>query len=233
MAVEMKKRYLALPLVIFAIMTQLTMQVAQAQIATAIRIVPEQTEKLSVGETFTVNVMVEYCVNVYAVQVDLHYDPDVLAVINILEGPFLKSFGQTLLVLNESTVIFDENTDLSYGRVYYVASLTGDNPGAYGSDVLFTVTFEVVSDGFTTLHFIEYPGGGSGVGTYFMKWNYEEIIPEIHDAYYGPNPPNLISPKSGEVKVEKVEPMPTIMLWAMVFTVFAIIFIRKKMHNET
>jgi len=229
----MKKWNLIATLIIFAFVTQLATQIAEAQITTTIRIVPEQTEKLTIGETFTVNVVVEHALNVYAVQVELHYDPDVLAAINLLEGPFLKSFGQTLVALNESTIIFDEDTDLSYGRVYYVASLTGDNPGAYGNDVLFTVTFEVISEGSSTLHLIEYPGDGSGVGTYFMKWNYEEIIPEMHDAYYGPNPPNLISPKSAGVKVEKVEPIPTIMLWTMLFTVFAMIFVKKIMSKGT
>jgi len=153
----------------------------------SIKIAPMYMPILDVGERFTVNVTVENCVNVYAVQVDTHYDSLVLNATSVLEGPFLPSFGGTIVALNKTNVYPDAQPP--YGQVYYVASLSG-NVSANGSGVLFYVTFTVLSEGYSFLHFIPYPGGGSGVGTYFMGINethyppYYEIIPNLCDGYY-------------------------------------------------
>jgi len=156
----------------------------QAQENPIIKIEPLQTLKLSVDETFTINVTVENCVNVYAVQVEIRYDPYVLDAINVLEGPFLPSVGVTLLALNETNLYLE--AEPPYGQIYYTASLTGwEVLGASGSGVLFTVTFRVLSDGSSHIRFKEYPGGGSGTGTYFMKINYDEIQVTLQHGFYG------------------------------------------------
>lgn len=149
-----------------------------------ISIEPRQIPKLSVGETFTVNVTVKNAENVYAVQVDIRYDPYILDAIKIIEGPFLTSAGSILLLFNESRVY--EEAEPPYAQVYFVAALTGAGVyGANGSGVLFTITFEVLEVGSTLFHFYPYPGGGSSDGTYFMTINYEEIIPILEDGFYG------------------------------------------------
>jgi hypothetical protein len=154
-----------------------------AQARPKIRIEPVQTMKVAVDETFTVNVTVEGCVNVYAVQVYIRYDPEVLEVVKILEGPFLTSFGSTLLLLNETKE--DLEATPPYGEVRFVDSLLGDVPGASGSGLLFNVTFRVLSDGSSHLHFVEYVPKSGGDGTYFMDKNLNEIYPELCDGFYG------------------------------------------------
>jgi len=154
-----------------------------AQAKPKIRIEPVQTMKVAVNETFTVNVTVEDCVNVYAVQVYIRYNPEVLGVVSILEGPFLPSFGGTLLLLNETRE--DLEATPPYGEVRFVDSLMGDVPGASGSGLLFNVTFRVLSEGSSHLHFLEYVPQSGGDGTYFMDRNYHEIYPDLYHAFYG------------------------------------------------
>lgn len=156
--------------------------------APIISIEPRHVKKLNVGETFTVNVTlrgVSEAQKIFAVQVDIRYNPDVLNATKIIEGPFLNSYGQklTLVLFNESRVYYE--VEHPYAQVYFVASLTGDDPGAYGSGVLFTITFEVIGDGSSVLHFYPYPGGGVGDGTYFLDRDLNEIVPILEDGYYG------------------------------------------------
>jgi hypothetical protein len=180
-----------------------------AQSTPSIRIEPEQTLKLNVGESFTVNVTVENVEDICAVQVDIHYDPLVLNVTSVLEGPFLQSFGPTVVLFNESRVFLE--AEPPYGQIYFVASLSGDPlPSASGSGVLFNITFNVISDGSSHLDFITYPGSGSEVGTYFGREDRTspspgggvkliDIVPVLYDGYYGS--PITLRADPSEVKV--------------------------------
>jgi hypothetical protein len=155
----------------------------------AIRIEPENVGRLTFGDTFTVNVTVENCVNVLAVQVDLRYDPTVLNVTNIVEGPFLPSVRQTILVKNTTSTNTD--TPPRTAGVYFVNSLMGGGNGtdANGNGVLITITFKVVGGGSTDLQFFSYkPGGTTPEGTYFADRSATAIIPELHNGSYGGSP---------------------------------------------
>lgn len=155
----------------------------------AIRIEPENVGRLTVGDTFAVNVTVENCVNVFAVQVDIRYDPTVLNVTNIVEGPFLPSFRTTMLVRN--TTATNNDTPPRSAGVYFADSLTGYGNGkdANGNGVLITITFKVVGGGSTELQFFPYnSGGNTPEGTYFEDRNANDIIPELHNGSYGGSP---------------------------------------------
>jgi len=155
----------------------------------AIRIEPENIGRLAVGDTFTVNVTVENCVNVFAVQVDLRYDPTVLNATMIMEGPFLPSVRPTLLVRN--TTATNNDTPPRSAGIYFADSLIGYGNGkdANGNGVLITITFKVVGGGLTELQFFPYnPAGNTPEGTYFSDRNGNDIIPELHDGSYGESP---------------------------------------------
>lgn len=155
----------------------------------AIRIEPENVGRLTVGDTFTVNVTVENCVNVLAVQVDLRYDPTVLNATNIVEGPFLPSFRPTLLLRNMTATNTD--TPPRTAGVYLADSLLGLGNGtdANGNGVLITITFKVVGGGPTELQFFPYNrAANTPEGTYFADRNSNEIIPELHNGSYGGSP---------------------------------------------
>jgi len=154
---------------------------------TAIRVEPEKVGKLNVGDTFVVNVTVENCVNVYAVQVDLRYDPTVLNATDVVEGPFLPSFRNTLPLINRATNFVDSQPRID--GVYFADSLMGYGSGsdASGNGVLLTITFKVVGQGSTGLQL--FPRDTTKVnnieGTYFLDRNKNNILPELHNGSYG------------------------------------------------
>jgi len=145
---------------------------------------PQNVGTLNVNDTFTVNVTVENCVDVYAVQVDLRYDPQVLNVTNILEGPFLPSAGSTFPLNNTAQSL---NTTPPTTRLIFVDTKISDEPAAdaSGNGTLLTITFQVLSNGSTQLQFYPYVGTGTSVGTYFLKRDLTAIIPQLHNGSYG------------------------------------------------
>jgi hypothetical protein len=154
---------------------------------TVIRVEPENVGRLAVGDTFVVNVTVENCVNVLAVQVDLRYDPTVLNATNIVEGPFLPSVRNTMPLINRAAN-FTDTLPRSAG-VLVGDSLVGYGNGtdASGNGVLLTITFRVVGEGSTELQL--YPRDTTTVnnieGTYFLNRNQNTILPELHNGSYG------------------------------------------------
>jgi len=156
---------------------------------TVISVEPENVGRLAVGDTFVVNVTVENCVNVYAVQVDLRYDPTVLNATNIVEGPFLPSFSNTLPLINRATG-FNDTLPRSVG-VYFADTLmdyaNGTHARADGNGVLVTITFKVVGGGSTELQLFPHDPtiANNLFGTYFEDRNENNILPELHDGSYG------------------------------------------------
>lgn len=152
------------------------------ELTPTIMIEPESIGHLAVNSTFTVNVTVQNCTNIYAVQVDIRYDPQVLNVTSILEGTFLSSTGPTYH--NETAQLL--NATPPTARVFFVdTKLTDILPDASGNGTLLTITFQVLSPGSTQIQFFLYPGGGVSVGTLFEKRDLTEIRPELQNGSYG------------------------------------------------
>lgn len=85
------------------------------------------------GEVFTVDVNVQDVVNMYSWGMKLEYDPNVLQVNSVAEGPFLKSQpGGSAFVHS-----------IFFGYIDAGATTLGLYPGVSGSGTLWTVTFEV------------------------------------------------------------------------------------------
>jgi hypothetical protein len=204
---------------------------ADGQAQTAIRILPAQNDKLAVGESFTLNVSLENCVDVYAVQVDVHYDPTVLKAVRISPASI---FVFPFIIRNESN-LWDAVWNLTYngptyGQVYYVAARGGDAAGVNGDQLLFTITFKVVSDGSSSIQLIQYPGGGSPTGTYFMNTQpspttgYGEIIPKLYSANYGQPAP----PPSGTQNSSDTGQVQTAILLPFLLPVAALLLVAMK-----
>jgi len=241
----MKTKSLILSLAILALLMQPALNLArnvkaEEQAQTEIRILAMQNGKLAVGERFTVNVSVENCVDVYAVQVDIHYDPAVLKVVDI--SPESLSL-LPLLVSNRSNIFDPElnwtyNGEYAYGQIYYVASASGDVPGINGRALLFTVAFEVISEGSSYIQLVQYPGAGSAVGTYFVTPHlvngvFQETIPELYSATYGqPTSSPTGSPSTkpdGQGQVLSAASLPYLLPFAALF----LIVIRRKITKKT
>jgi hypothetical protein len=153
-----------------------------AQNAPSIRIEPEETPMLDVGEQFTINVTVKNCVDVFAAQVWFRYDPMILNVTNIPEGPFLSSVTQTLIVQNKTDLYLDAEPPTAI--IKFANSMASSEPiGASGSGLLLSVTFEVISEGSSQFQFITHKPNTND-GTFFYDFYFNEIIPDVLDAFY-------------------------------------------------
>jgi len=92
------------------------------------------------GESFTVDINIQDANDLYSYEVKLGYNPDILEVASILEGPFIKDQTTAPLGTLWSTI---------YGAdyVYAVCVTMMKYPGVSGSGTLFNVTFNVIDPG--------------------------------------------------------------------------------------
>ncbi len=96
-----------------------------------------------VGSTFTVNVNLTGGQNVYSVPLQILYNPRVLQVLNISNGPFLAQGGQTVALVNRD--------DSMAGILQLTASRPPGSAGVTGDGSVFTITFQAKAPGQGTL----------------------------------------------------------------------------------
>lgn len=156
-----------------------------------VRIDPEQTETLDVGNNFTIYVWVENLdANAHAVAVQLYltFDPTVLntTVADIIQGPFMPAGA---LVVGPSVAV-DLQHSPPTGEVFWTATTIGAIIS--GSGVLLNITFTVISEGAAQIHLGAYkPGSSDQNGNVFLSSDmvsgqFVEIIPSaLIDGYYG------------------------------------------------
>ena len=95
------------------------------------------------GASFPVEVLVEDVANLGAFEFTLLYDPSILELVGVEEGPFLASSGRPVECLDPR---------LTPGSVHYVCVTLGAMPpGADGSGVLATLTFAPAASGTSPL----------------------------------------------------------------------------------
>jgi hypothetical protein len=158
-------------------------QAQDASSGPVVRIDPQQTASLDINDNFTVYVWVDNAVAVEAAQVQFTYDPTMLNVTQVLEGPFLPSAGPTATAQLMAVENFDVHPPT--GEVYYSSAIVS-GAVASGTGVLLNVTFRVVSGGGSPLHLVSYSAGTGGSGTYFLDINFAEMIPaRLEHGFYG------------------------------------------------
>jgi hypothetical protein len=159
----------------------------------------QQVRALNVGDNFTVYVWVDKLVGALAAQVQFTYDRTVLNATSIQEGPFLPSFGPTIIPQSYAVPISD-----TLGEVYFSSAMT-TNTSASGSGVLLNVTFTVLSEGSSKLHLLPFFPSGNCPGTYFIDMNLNSIVPNLGDGFY-----NTPVPSIHDVAVISVMPSKTV-----------------------
>jgi hypothetical protein len=187
----MRKRYvlaigLAVIIIAATVIVLASTRPTNTEPTPTIMIEPASNRVVATNYTFTVNVYVENCADIYAVQVDIRYDPQVLNATSVSEGTFLNSTGTTSVLFAQSSLV--ANSTPPRAVVYFVDTKLGNGtgPDSGGNGTLFTITFQVISTGSTQLQFFPYnPGTGSPLGTYFLKRDKTEVIPAPHDGSYG------------------------------------------------
>ncbi len=98
----------------------------------------------AVSSTFVVNVAVSGAQNLYSVPLQISYDPKMLQLLNVSNGPFLSRDGQPVALVHRD----DANT----GTVQVSATRPPGAPGISGQGVIFSLTFLAKSAGQSVLN---------------------------------------------------------------------------------
>ncbi|MCD6242237.1 hypothetical protein J7K06_00880 [Candidatus Bathyarchaeota archaeon] len=107
-----------------------------------------------VGESFNVTVNIEGIFDLYGGEFRLDWNSEVLDLVKIAEGDFLKSGGETL---------FQKYINETAGRSHIVFTLLGDVPGVTGNGILATFTFYGKTNGESDLQLYDTNLGDSDV----------------------------------------------------------------------
>jgi hypothetical protein len=98
----------------------------------------------TVGDMITIDLNVTGASDLYAFQLDLGFDPTILAAVSVTEGSFLPTGG--------STIFFPGAIDNLLGSVSNNAdTLVSATPGFTGDGLLLAIQFSVIGPGSTTL----------------------------------------------------------------------------------
>jgi cohesin domain-containing protein/PEP-CTERM motif-containing protein len=98
----------------------------------------------TVGSTITVDVTITGATDLYAFQLDLGFDPSVLAATSVTEGSFLTGAG--------STIFFPGTIDNVLGSMSNNAdTLVAAIPGVTGDGILLAIQFSVIGTGTSSL----------------------------------------------------------------------------------
>jgi general secretion pathway protein D len=119
---------------------------AQTQAATTPAILSFEPAQItqSVGSAFGVNVSIANATNVYAVPVEISYDPKQLQLLNVSPGQFLQKDGQPVALVHRG--------DESKGTLIVNATRPPGAPGLSGQGTVFTLTFMAKAPGQSMLN---------------------------------------------------------------------------------
>lgn len=99
-----------------------------------------------VGSTVTYNIAIDDIADLYSYQFSINYDARYLRALNVTEGAFLGTAGSTVSgVLGMDAGLID----------FVYGSLLGPTPGASGSGLLASITFEAIGAGTSALSFAD------------------------------------------------------------------------------
>ena len=136
--------WVSLAAAVFALTTPIAVSRAGAQEAKVRLEVPSGDVGVD-DAPFTVDVIVEDVANLGGFEFNLRYDSSILGLVNVDRGPFLGSSGRTVECLDPR---------LTLGFVRFVCVTLGPMPpGADGSGVLATLTFDPAGPGTSPLRF--------------------------------------------------------------------------------
>lgn len=116
---------------------------AKANETTTISIDPPTYEvaESEIGETFTINIKLNDVTNLWSWKVRVNWDPEVLSLTEVAEGPFLNSADDTLFLGAQSGTAIEE------GYIPEVSCTLLSSESVDGSGVLATLTFKSLSPG--------------------------------------------------------------------------------------
>lgn len=99
------------------------------------------------GDSFTINAKIQGAVDLFSYEVKMSFEPGLLGINLVEEGPFLKQTVSPFGTFFQVTVYSD--------YIYVVGLILGRYPGISGSGTLFSVTFNVLDAGTCDLDIFE------------------------------------------------------------------------------
>jgi hypothetical protein len=140
---DVKKK--AVPLGVLLFVSMLTLSVCRISAESTAIVVDPQTSIVNFGDTFGVNIKVNYVVNLHAWQLCLYYISSILKCTNATEGPFLNNSQGTYF-----SKTITGNYNATHGRLLAYSTILGHTT-VNGSGVILKVTFKAVGGGNTAL----------------------------------------------------------------------------------
>lgn len=114
------------------IFTLFIIQLSSSSPTTIVYVSPEKNEPF-VGQTFTIEVRILNAENIYGWEVKLKWNPNLLDIVKVAEGDFLKRGGGTFFTTNTSRA--------TEGRVVVDCTLLFNVSGVNGNGTLTTIEF--------------------------------------------------------------------------------------------
>jgi hypothetical protein len=127
-----------LPLILFFLLALSMTNIVSAQVP-LIAVAPQENSA-NPPESFTVDVTIQDAVDLFSYETKLGFNPGILEVDSIVEGPFIKDQTTSPMGTLWSTILESD-------FVYAVCVTMGKYPGVSGSGILFNVTFNVIDAG--------------------------------------------------------------------------------------
>ena len=191
----------------------------------------QQFPSARVGDTIHVNIDVSNVQNLWAWDIaNLRFDPSVLNLTQVSEGPFLKKAGSTLFIWTSQSTIA-----ISKGDIPDISDTLLEYSSASGSGVIATLTFQVVSIGTSQIIFnqttllnpnqIAPPDQTTGV---YEQINSEAINANITVGISSGSSPTVSSSPSGTSSYipssgsSSVHEFPTLLILALLIMVAAV-----------
>lgn len=111
----------------------------------SVSVSPQTITATSVGDTFTINIIVDSAGNeIYGAQYELYFDNTILNATSQTQGTFISQDGA-------STNVFNNTINSNLGKIVYAESRMGTPAGVIGSGVLASITFSTIKSGTSTL----------------------------------------------------------------------------------
>lgn len=134
--------------------------------STVLSVYPQTVQGIA-DQNFTINVTISNVADLFGWELKLGWNPSLLDVTNVTEGPFLRSTGQTF---------FSPQVNNTEGQLIADCSLVGNISGASGQGTLMIVQFNVKESGTCDLNLHD---------TQLLNSSEQLITHTVHHGHFG------------------------------------------------
>jgi hypothetical protein len=139
-----------LPLVLLSLLIICVfLPISEGQQPPTLSINPNTTQLTStqIGSIINIDLTIDNAQNIYGWNLNLTWDPKIVELTDVKEGPFLSKGGQTFFTWDPSLSLETR----SKGNIASVADVLLKTPGIDGNGVLATISFKVLDNGVSSI----------------------------------------------------------------------------------